>query len=361
MVYDESAITTLKKVLLRISPDSKDEMCRIGAQIRDAKQQVVTKYGEVFSHENVGSLTRQDFCDFLLFKNNQHWGSLFRQKNQMTADMEQLRKAVSLLVDESISIKERLDILRPVSADPMVSGLGRAVITAILHVVYPDRYGVLNGTAEAGMKLLGVWPEFPRGSTFGDKYAIVNSVLLEIASEMQIDLWTLDMLWWRVIIPDKEVSGETRESPLENSIEVISEVAGMFGLERHLHEFLVDNWEIVVSLSDWSLHEIDGEVVGSRYNTGEVGEIDLLAKHKREKKWLVVELKRDQTSDTTVGQILRYMGWVRRNLAAPDESVEGIVICRQIDRKLLYALDEQPNISCMTYEVSFSLHDAPDL
>ena len=65
----------------------------------------------------------------------------------------------------------------------------------------------------------------------------------------------------------------------------------MFGLERYLHEFIVDNWERLDLGKEWALLEKDGEIVGSHFRTGEVGEIDLLAKHKSENRWLVIELE----------------------------------------------------------------------
>src|SRR5262249_35976603 len=37
-------------------------------------------------------------------------------------------------------------------------------------------------------------------------------------------------------------------------------------------------------------------------------------------RWLVIELKREQSTGQTVGQLLRYVGWVRRHLAGKEES-----------------------------------------
>jgi len=74
----------------------------------------------------------------------------------------------------------------------------------------------------------------------------------------------------------------------------------------------------------------------------------------------VIELKKGQTSDATVGQVLRYMGWVRRNLANGAE-VDGLIVCRDTDQRILYALDGQSNIRCMIYEVSFALRPAVGL
>ena len=369
-MLDEQVILTLKSILTHISHDSPDQYYRVAAQIRDAKEIVISKYSNMFTPQNLENMTAEDFRGFLLFKNNWHWDSLHRQGGWMTEDMPLLRQAIKLLIDETIPLKTRLNRLRPSNGEPMVKGLGRAVITAILMIIYPDKYGVLNNTSETGMKQIGLWPNLPRATSFGERYEMVNRVLLETASKLDIDLWTLDMLWWRLFphVPtgsdlqtaeEKFSLSKTEESDsiseLENGFE------NTFGLERSLHEFLVENWKHTTLGNEWVLFEEDGEVVGSYYNTGEVGEIDLLAKHCRDKLWLVVELKKDRSSDVTVGQILRYMGWVRKNLASEGENVKGLIISREIDRKLQYALDSQPNIKCMTYQVTFNLNHAPEL
>jgi len=69
----------------------------------------------------------------------------------------------------------------------------------------------------------------------------------------------------------------------------------------------------------------------------------------------VVELKRGQSNDETVGQVLRYIGWVKRHLAGPDESVEGLIISRAFDASLSYALVAVGNVKAMVYRVRFSL------
>ena len=73
-------------------------------------------------------------------------------------------------------------------------GLGRAIITAILLVMHPDKYGVWNNRSQTAMEALGFWPKFERGESFGQRYANVNDVLLAVARELKIDLWTLDEL-----------------------------------------------------------------------------------------------------------------------------------------------------------------------
>jgi hypothetical protein len=353
----EEAIQLLRDTLAKVRPDSSNPLHRQGAQIRDAKDAVLGRFRPVFTAENLVQLTAEVFREFLIFNNNHHWEGLQRMGPAMTEDMDRLRAALRLLGDEGQPIRGRLDRIRPPRREPMVKGLSRAVLTPILLVLYPDRYGVWNNISEAGMVTLGLWPEMPRGASFGERYERMNTVLLDVAREVGVDLWTLDMLWWRI------VEGDSPEEPeLNEKVESEQECATIsaFGLEKHLHEFLVENWEKTTLGQDWVLLEEDGEMVGSHYQTGTVGEIDILAKHKTKNRWLVIELKRNQTSDETVGQLLRYMGWVRRK-KTEGASVEGLIICHQVDQRLQYALDEQAHIRCMTYQVNFSLADAPEL
>ena len=88
---------------------------------------------------------------------------------------------------------------------------------------------------------------------------------------------------------------------------------------------------------DWALLATDREIVDSHYSAGEAEEIALLAKHRSENRWLVVELKRNQTSDATVGQILLYMTWVCLDLASDGGVVKGLIICHDIRMILIIA------------------------
>lgn len=368
MSIDERAIQKLRSVLHQIQTDTTDPHCRDAAMIISAKERVRERYVPVFSPENIDKLDVDTFKGFLLFKNNQHWSNLQRQGGWMTADMDKLRDALKLLIDEKEPIHTRLNRLRPPSKPPMVKGMARSVITAILQIMYPDKYGVLNNTAEQGMKELGLWPQVKTTASMADRYKAVNAILLEVSKSLGVDLWTLDTLWWRLTLLgsprfDSSISGRPDSSLAPDTSPSVpsADSQAAFGLERHLHDFLVDSWAATEPGREWNLLEEDGEITGSEYNTGEVGYIDLLAKHKSEPRWLVVELKRNQTSDDTVGQILRYMGWVRCNLAAKEDAVEGMVICREVDKKLQYALDNQSDIRCMTYEVSFHLNADPGI
>ncbi|MGC9947172.1 MAG: endonuclease NucS domain-containing protein [Bryobacteraceae bacterium] len=358
-MYD--AVVALRDHLTRLAggPDHYD---RIGRQIREAKAEVVGKYGEIFSPQHIPTLTQDEFRSFLLFKNNRHWDNLQRQGPQMTADMPALRRALTILVDESRPVRQRLDQLRPHGGEPMVKFLGRAVITAILLVRQPERYGIVNNIAEIGMERLGVWPSFPPRASLGGKHDLINTVLLKLAGEIPTDLWTLDMLWWRVqphvpsgsgisAPPSGDPGTDIEASGVGTPLEVSAPSDAALAIEAHLQEFLVENRAQTDLGIEWDLIEEEGEIVGSYYETHEVGQIDLLARHKKGNQWLVVELKRGQTSDATVGQLLRYRSWLRENIARPGDIVEEIVICSNAELKLKYAVKGLEHVRCMTFKV----------
>ncbi len=77
--------------------------------------------------------------------------------------------------------------------------------------------------------------------------------------------------------------------------------------------------------------------------------------HRSEPRFLVIELKRNQTSDQTVGQALRYLGWVQKHLAIDGQSTEALIIAGRAEKDTEYALSTLSNVSMMTYEVEFRL------
>ena len=116
-------------------------------RINDEKN-VIQKYGSLFHTNNLDNLSAEDFKSFLLIKNNKHWEGIHRQGNLITSDMGKLKSVLKLLLDESIPIKDRLEEIIPKNKPPMIKGLGRAVLTPILLVVFPDKYGVYNSVTE---------------------------------------------------------------------------------------------------------------------------------------------------------------------------------------------------------------------
>lgn len=186
--------------------------------------------------------------------------------------------------------------------------------------------------------------------------------------------------WYHVIIDREAMSGALKNST--GSIGTVSDISGyseeietlilghrpptiistdssiedpsVFAMEKHLEEFLAQNWKNTELGKRYKIYEEDGELLGKQYQT-DVGIIDILAISKDKKTFLVVELKRGRVSDMVVGQTLRYMGYVKDMVAEPDQEIKGVIIGLEDDLKLRRALSVSPNIEFYKYKIDFKL------
>lgn len=159
----------------------------VAQMIRD-RDSVLSRYGPLF--RDPAGLDTDTLVEFLQFENNRHWWNLHRESDRLTRHFELLRDVLAGLVDEDRDLVGRIDDIEA------VPGLSPELATVVLSVAYPDRYGVWSGISEAAMRRLGMWPDVSDGSSDGLTYAVVNEMLLTIAADLDVDLWTLDALWW---------------------------------------------------------------------------------------------------------------------------------------------------------------------
>jgi len=102
---------------------------------------------------------------------------------------------------------------------------------------------------------------------------------------------------------------------------------------------------------------------GRGYSTP-AGEIDLLAIDKQGR-YVVIELKKGRTSDKVIGQISRYIGWVKHNFQ--QEYVKGIIIAKDYDKKFIWAFNAYEGFSSIidlykyTIKISFNNFDIDSL
>jgi hypothetical protein len=227
----------LRGALVRFKPGQKTY-----DEIVATREQVFAKYRPIFSPEHVPSLTKDEFTSFLYFENNCHWSGLYRQGLGAAGDMGRLRGSLAILLDENRPIHERFP-----EALGMVSGFGKAIATGILTVAYPEKYGVWNNTSEAGLRQVGLWPNFERGEGVGGRYEKINSLLVRLSSDLGIGLWTLDALWWFLLEPDRLPQAGAEITP--------QTVQGgeSFALERQLEEFLLENWDRTPLAKEWTI------------------------------------------------------------------------------------------------------------
>ena len=128
----------------------------------------------------------------------------------------------------------------------------------------------------------------------------------------------------------------------------------VFALEKHLEDFLIANWASTDLGKEFDIYSEEGELVGQQYPS-DTGPIDILAISKDKKTLLVVELKRGRATDAVVGQIQRYMGYVKDELCETGQTVKGVIIALEDDLKLRRALSVAQNIEFFRYQVSFKL------
>jgi len=325
-----------------------------------AQKGALDAYGKLFRPENIANIAEEDFRAFLLFKNNKHWSGIHRHPN-IYADMPRLKSALGLLVDESIPVDERLDRITDASGSFYIKGLGRAVLTPILMCVYKDKYAVYNRISEEALTLLGRNVIKPNDS-FGHRYVSLNDSCLQIASEISQPLWLVDTMFSLLVhgpvsspvdsvdteeLLDVDTDADTLASP------AIKAPSLTFPLEKYLEEFLISNWDNTVFGDTLSLHSEDDEDA-TQYSMA-VGRIDILARDKSNGDWVVIELKKGKHADSVVGQVLRYMGWVKKHKAKDGQQVRGIIITGAPDDKIKYAMLATQNISFYTYRVNFEL------
>ena len=127
-----------------------------------------------------------------------------------------------------------------------------------------------------------------------------------------------------------------------------------FAMESHLEHFIVENWEQTDFGQEFIIFEEDGEQTGKQYDTP-AGRMDIVAVSKDRKKLLIIELKRGRTSDIVVGQLLRYMGFAKEQMAEPGQEIHGVVIALEDDQKLRWAMSAMPNVAFYRYQISFKL------
>ena len=246
-----------------MDPQSTDKTYKEGGEIKKIKEEVINRFQPIFSHDNIEQLTAENYRAFLSFKNNKHWTGLSRTGNAIANDMQTLKDKLKILTDEKRPISERFD-----EADK-IKGLGKGIITAILQVAYPEKYGVWNNCVEKGMKAFNLRENLLVGGSEGKKYERLNNRLIKIAEELQIDfdLWTLDAMWW--VIDEKgikavsaaEILDEEDDFPEGKAVyrthKYYERNSGLVSTKKQIAQ---DEGSLICSICDFDFHKVYGEI-----------------------------------------------------------------------------------------------------
>ncbi len=129
-----------------------------------------------------------------------------------------------------------------------------------------------------------------------------------------------------------------------------SGTASEFAYELDLQRFLAKNLSLLEpGLKLYEEEGISGREfpVGGRY-------IDILAVD-AQNRFVVIELKVSRGYDRVVGQLLRYVAWIREHHADPGQQVRGIIIAREISEDLRLACSSLNSVALYEYELSVKL------
>jgi len=133
--------------------------------------------------------------------------------------------------------------------------------------------------------------------------------------------------------------------------EIIGESDQEFAYEKDLQNYLAKNLQVIEP--GLKLFEED-DITGIEYPVG--GRfIDILAIDKNND-FVIFELKVSKGYDRVIGQLLRYIGWVEKNMATEGQKVRGIIVCKEITDDLFLASSKLKDVNLFEYEISFKLN-----
>jgi len=126
--------------------------------------------------------------------------------------------------------------------------------------------------------------------------------------------------------------------------------ASEFAYEQDLRDYLSKNLHLIEpGLRLYNEDDVNGVEfpVGGRF-------IDILAIDKAGG-YVVIELKVSRGHEKTIGQLLRYMGWIEKNHADAGQAVRGVIVAKEATDDLRLACLFARSVSLFEYDLSVSL------
>jgi endonuclease len=142
----------------------------------------------------------------------------------------------------------------------------------------------------------------------------------------------------------------SQAGPAEPSSPESPTASSEFAYEHDLRDYLSKNLTLIeAGLRLYSEESISGVEfpAGGRF-------IDILALDSSGG-YVVIELKVSRGYDRVVGQLLRYMGWIQKHHADPNQRVRGIIVAKDVTDDLRLACSTISDVLLFEYSLSVSL------
>lgn len=160
------------------------------------RRRAYKEFREKFSVDNLINAEKlcRDYEHFLYFSNNLSWTNLHRTGLKALEQPEKLWDLITFVQDESVDIRHRIN--KCLQGELHIKGIGKNILTALLHTLHPDAYGVWNNRTQATLEIIRRNPPFR--TDLGLTYLEINDKLRQLSRELDTDLTTVDGLMWYV-------------------------------------------------------------------------------------------------------------------------------------------------------------------
>lgn len=134
----------------------------------------------------------EDYRQFLYFKNNLSWTTLYRSGLKALSNVERLWNLLVFLQDENVDAQTRVH--QGLEGEYYCQGIGKNILTALLHTFNPDKYGVWNSRTEDTLRIIRRTPKSVPSA--GKRYRAINDEVIQLGQELDTDLTTIDGFIW---------------------------------------------------------------------------------------------------------------------------------------------------------------------
>lgn len=301
------------------------------------------------------------------------WRRMF---SDMNSNMELYSLISNIFKDDGLELIEKIDRLYELNKENKngLTGKSGNAINALLVANSPEKFiSVISlNERERIIKFFGFEDsiDFEKDSQ-GRKIFFSNKTIIEGFNNLGISasprtitafLYSdqIKQLWRNYSSGwgggrNEEITDEYESSEEEMSLN--EESKNEFNIEKELENFLIKNWERIELGEKYELILDDEGMPSQQYRIGK-WKIDILARNKENKEdYLIIELKKGRAPDQVIGQICRYMSYVKKHIVKNNGTVSGMIISSIADEELRYAIEQVQNVELKTYKIDFKLKE----